>query len=285
MLTQIKGTLIPVGGNEDKGRNENLGIDFITEGILFHIVRQWGGKTAKILVVPTASSIPEEVGQNYLDAFNKLGCNNVSVLDIRKKEQCHDLAFINELKECSGILFSGGDQSRIVDIISNTPFHDLLLKRYINENFVISGTSAGAMSMVSHMIRGGSSEECLLKGAVKMREGMDYISSLIIDTHFIRRGRFGRLAEAVASFPNLIGIGLAEDTGMIIKNGNECKVIGSGMVIVFDANNLSHNNHAILFDNTPMTMANLTTHVPANGDQFVLDSRSVKVLPLKAAFD
>ena len=72
---------------------------------------------------------------------------------------------------------------------------------------------------------------------------------------------------------------------MIIKNGNECKVIGSGMVIVFDAKNLSHNNHAILFDNTPMTMANLTTHVLANGDQFVLDSRSVKVLPLKAAFD
>ena len=86
MLTQIKGTLIPVGGNEDKGSHENLGIDFITEGILFHIVRQCGGKTAKILVVPTASSIPEEVGQNYLDAFNKLGCNNVSVLDIRNKE-------------------------------------------------------------------------------------------------------------------------------------------------------------------------------------------------------
>ena len=161
----------------------------------------------------------------------------------------------------------------------------MLLKRYINEHFIISGTSAGAMSMVSQMIMGGSSEECLLKGAVKMREGMDYISSLIIDTHFIRRGRFGRLAEAVATFPNLIGIGLAEDTGMIIKNGNECKVIGSGMVIVFDANNLSHNNHSILFDNTPMTMANLTTHVLANGDQFDLDSRSVKVLPLKAAFD
>tara|TARA_B110000438_G_C15719965_1_gene609349 strand:+ start:348 stop:1205 length:858 start_codon:yes stop_codon:yes gene_type:complete len=285
MITKIKGTLIPVGGNEDKGSHENLGIDFITEGILFHIVRQCGGKKAKILVIPTASSIPDEVGRNYMDAFNMLDCNNVSVLDIREREQCNDSSFINQLKECDGVLFSGGNQSRIVDIISNTLFHDLLISRYINEQFVIAGTSAGAMSMVNEMIMGGSSEECLLKGAVKMREGMNYIDSLVIDTHFIKRGRFGRLAEAVASYPKLIGIGLAEDTGMIIKNGNECKVIGSGMVIVFDPNNLSHNNHSILYDNTPMTMANLTTHVLANGDEFILDSRSVKVLPIDAAFD
>jgi cyanophycinase len=285
MITKIKGTLIPVGGNEDKGSHENLGIDFITEGILFHIVRQCGGRKAKILVIPTASSIPEEVGRNYMDAFNMLDCNNVSVLDIRHREQCNDSSFLNQLKECDGVLFSGGNQSRIVDVISNTLFHDLLTRRYINEQFVIAGTSAGAMSMVSEMIMGGSSEECLLKGAVKMREGMNYVESLIIDTHFIKRGRFGRLAEAVASYPNLIGIGLAEDTGMIIKNGNECKVIGSGMVIVFDPNNLSHNNHSILYDNTPMTMANLTTHVLANGDEFILDSRSVKVLPINAAFD
>ncbi len=285
MLNQVKGTLIPVGGNEDKGSHEKLGIDFITEGILFHIVRQCGGKQANILVIPTASSIPEEVGENYLDAFKMLGCENISVLDIRNREQCEDLSFINSLKKCDGILFSGGDQSRIVDIIGETPFHKILMDRYVNEDFVISGTSAGAMSMVNNMIMGGSSQECLLKGAVKMREGMNYIDSLIIDTHFIKRGRFGRLAEAVASFPSLIGIGLAEDTGMIIKNGNECKVIGSGMVIVFDAKDLTHNNHSILYDNTPMTMTNLTTHVLANGDCFHLHQRAVEVLPIDADFD
>lgn len=285
MNVEIKGTLIPVGGNEDKGSHENLGIDFITEGILYHIVRQCGGVKSKILVIPTASSIPVEVGQNYLDAFKKLGCENVSVLDIRESAQCYDPDFINELKSCDGVLFSGGNQSRIVNIISNTLFHEILMNRFINEDFIIAGTSAGAMAMVNEMIMGGSSEECLLKGAVKMREGMNFINHLIIDTHFIKRGRFGRLAEAVAAFPNLIGVGLAEDTGMIIKKGNECKVIGSGMVIVFDPKNLSHNNHSILYDNTPMTMANLTTHVLANGDQFFLDSRSVEVLPINASFD
>ena len=98
MLNQIKGTLIPIGGNEDKGSHENLGIDFITEGILSHIVRQCGGNNAKIIVIPTASSIPKEVGQNYLDAFKMLDCSNVNVLNIRKSEQCEDPSFLSELK-------------------------------------------------------------------------------------------------------------------------------------------------------------------------------------------
>ena len=285
MLNKIAGTLIPIGGNEDKGSHENDGIDFINEGILSHIVRQCGGNNAKILVVPTASSIPDEVGENYLEAFKMLGCKNVSILDIRDSIQCENATILNEVSKCDGVLFSGGNQSRIVDIIGQTALHKLLAHRYINDKFVIAGTSAGAMSMVSEMIMGGSSEDCLLKGAVKMREGMNYISDLIIDTHFIKRGRFGRLAEAVAKYPDLIGIGLAEDTGMIIKNGNDCKVIGSGMVIVFDASNLSHNNHSILYENTPMTMTNLKTHVLANGDRFDLNQRTVDVLPINAEFD
>ena len=284
MVTEIKGTLIPVGGNEDKGSHENLGIDFITEGILSHIVRQCGGINSKILVIPTASSIPVEVGQNYLDAFKMLGCDNVSVLDIRESSQCSDPSFINELKSCNGVLFSGGNQSRIVNIISKTPFHDLLMNRFINEEFIISGTSAGAMAMANEMISGGSASEAFFKGAVSMYKGLGLIPELIIDTHFIKRGRFGRQSEAVAKFPNLIGIGLAEDTGMIIKNGKDCTVIGSGMAIVFDGSSLTHNNEGILEEATPMSLANLKVHVLSNSDQFDIKNRTVKVLPIEAPF-
>ena len=106
-------------------------------------------------------------------------------------------------------------------------FHDILLDRYKNEDgFVIAGTSAGAMAMTNEMISGGSPKEAFVKGAVSMYKGLALIPELIIDTHFIQRGRFGRQSEAVAKFPNLIGFGLAEDTGVIIKNGNECTVIG-----------------------------------------------------------
>jgi cyanophycinase len=107
---------------------------------------------------------------------------------------------------------------------------------------------------------------------------------LIIDTHFIRRGRFGRQSEGVAKFPNLIGIGLAEDTGMIIKNGNDCTVIGSGMTIIFDGSTLTHNNEKVLKEGTPMTMANLKIHVLSNGDHYDIKNRKVTVLPIEAPF-
>lgn len=117
-----------------------------------------------------------------------------------------------------------------------------------------------------------------------MYKGLNLIPELIIDTHFIRRGRFGRQSEAVAKFPNLIGIGLAEDTGMIIKKGSDCTIIGSGMAIVFDGNTLTHNNEKLLKEGTPMTMANLTVHVLSNGDQINIKTRQIKVLPIESPF-
>ena len=286
-MQQIKGTLIPVGGNEDKGNDDDemYTQEFIDEGILFHVVKEAGGIDAKIVVIPTASSIPVEVGENYLDAFHKLGCTDVTVLDIRSKEDSEKESSIELIKTANCIMFSGGDQSKITNKIGATTIHDILANRYRNEEgFVIAGTSAGAMAMANEMIAGGSASEAFIKGAVTMYKGLSLIPELIVDTHFIRRGRFGRQSEAVAKFPNLIGIGLAEDTGMIIKNGNDCTVIGSGMVIVFDGSTLTHNNEKVLKEGTPMTMANLRVHVLSNGDQFDIKNRKVSVLPIEAPF-
>jgi cyanophycinase len=139
------------------------------------------------------------------------------------------------------------------------------------------------MVMANEMIAGGSATESFIKGAVHMYKGLGLMPSLIIDTHFIKRGRFGRVSEAVAQFPELIGIGLAEDTGMIIKN-NKCRVIGSGMVIVFDGRRLTHNKHSILKEGTPMSLTGLRTHILSNGDRFHIDKKKVKVLPIEASF-
>ena len=138
--------------------------------------------------------------------------------------------------------------------------------------------------MSGEMITGGSSQESFIKGAVGMDEGMAFIKELIIDSHFIRRGRFGRLAEAVAKFPELIGIGLAEDTGLIIRNCRTFEIIGSGMVIVFDARKAKHNNHIVLQEGTPMSLVNLKTHILANGDRFNIQKKKVKILPVEAPF-
>lgn len=286
-MQHIKGTLIPIGGNEDKGdqENEKYTLEFIEEGILSHVVREAGGIDAKIVVIPTASSIPVEVGEMYLESFIKLGCKNVSVLDIRSKEDSEKQIAIDLIKSANCIMFSGGDQSKITNRIGNTTIHTILVDRYQNEEgFVIAGTSAGAMVMANEMIAGGSATESFIKGAVNMYKGLGLIPELIIDTHFIQRGRFGRQSEAVAKFPHLLGIGLAEDTGMIIKNGNDCTVIGSGMVILFDGSKLTHNNEKVLEEGTPMTMANLTVHVLSNSDSFDIKNRKVGVLPIEAPF-
>ena len=286
-MHNIKGTLIPIGGNEDKGfeDDEIHRLDYIEEGILAHVVEEAGGIDAKIVVIPTASSIPIEVGENYKAAFSTLGCNNIQVLNIKSKADAENAKIIKSVENADCVMFSGGNQSKISEHIGNTSLHSILNNRYKNENgFVIAGTSAGAMAMANEMIAGGSSKKAFNKGAVLMKKGLGLIPELIIDTHFIQRGRFGRISEAVAKFPNLIGIGLAEDTGMIIKNGEVCTVIGSGMAIVFDGNNLTHNNEKILEKGTPMTMTGLKVHVLSNGDHFNIKNRNVKVLPIEAPF-
>ena len=283
----FKGILIPIGGNEDKSpeTTEGYSLDYVTEGILSRVVKESGGPDANIVIIPAASSIPEEVGQNYVEAFSHFNCNNLEILDIRSRAQSEDPAFIKSIQNADCVMFTGGDQSRIVDKIGDSTIHRILKHRFQNEQIVIAGTSAGAMAMSSEMIAGGSSSEALYKGSVKMREGMKFIPGLIIDSHFIHRGRFGRLAEAVARHPHLLGVGLAEDTGMIITNCNHFKVIGSGMVIIFDPSDLSHNNIEILEEGTPLTMLNLKTHVLANGDSFSIDEKKIHVLPIDAEFE
>jgi cyanophycinase len=281
-----KGILIPIGGNEDKGNEDNdrYTLDFIGEGILHRVVKEAGGVDAKIVVIPAASSIPVEVGENYLSAFSTLGCKDVKVLNIRSKKDAETANAIELISNANCVMFSGGDQSKITKKMAGTKIHEILKNRYIQEeNFVIAGTSAGAMMMASEMIAGGSAKESLFKGAVMMTKGMALTEQFIIDTHFIQRGRFGRVAEAVAKFPRMIGVGLAEDTGLVIKN-NTAEVIGSGMVILFDGRKLRHNNEKVLLEGTPMSLVNLKTHILARGDRFNFKKKKVQVLTVGEPF-
>ncbi|SDX03022.1 cyanophycinase [Aequorivita viscosa] len=278
----IKGILIPIGGNEDKGngKNERHTLEYIEEGILSRVVKESGGIEATIVVIPTASSIPVEVSETYQKAFEKLECTNVHVMDIRSREDAENPEFLELMKRANCVMFSGGDQSKIVKYIGDTSLDKIIKEKYKNEKFVIAGTSAGAMCMSEEMITGGGIQEAFTKGATSMGKGMGYIHNFIIDSHFIRRGRFGRLAEAVARFPNRVGIGLAEDTGLVIKKGNKCEVIGSGMVILFDPRRLIHNNQAVVKEGSPMSITNLKIHILANGDLLNIKKRKVKFSPM-----
>ena len=279
----MQGILIPIGGNEDKGigENEMYTHEFISKGILATVVKQSGDKDAKIVVITTASSIPKEVGANYVEAFTKLGCTDIHILDIRDRASSEEPEILQLIHEANCVLFSGGDQSKIVDFIGSTSLHKLLIQKLQTTSFVLAGTSAGAMCMSKEMIRGGHVSDALFKGGVLMRDGMGFLEDVIIDSHFIQRGRFGRLTEAVARFPRLLGIGLSEDTALVIRNGKDCEVVGSGMVIVFDASDLQHNNVAILKEGLPVSITNLKVNILAAGDKLFLEDRRVEVMTME----
>ncbi len=287
MKHNFRGTLIPIGGNEDKGSgpNEMYTLQFVEQGILSSVLKEAKGPNSKITIITTASKIPIEVGQNYIQAFQALGCKNIEVLDIRSLEEANHPNHLKLIEDTDCLMFSGGDQSEIVKHIKGSLMHEIILRKLIETEFVVAGTSAGAMCMSKEMIAGGSSSEALRRGNVKMSHGMSLVPDAIIDSHFIQRGRFGRLTEALAHHPDLLGIGLSEDTGIIIKNSDHCRVIGSGMVIIFDASHITHNKINLLEDGTPVSITNMITHVLANGDCFSLKDRTVKVLAMSEQFE
>ena len=274
-----KGTLISIGGNEDKGTaiepkfTQKDHLNFFEFGILKRFLKEMKGIESRVEVITTASSIPEEVGQNYLDAFAKLGCTNVGVLHIKKREESDTPEFLERISACDGVMFTGGNQMRLSMIFGGTKFLEILHERYENENFVIAGTSAGAMAMSSTMIYQGSSSVALLKGEVKITTGLAFMNNVIIDSHFVTRGRFGRLAEAVAGNPGFIGIGLGEDTGVLVTEGNKLEAIGNGLIILFDGHEIKHSNIADVEHGVPLSIENLIIHVMAKGNHYNVKSR------------
>lgn len=279
-----KGKLISIGGAEDKGTDLELGViqrnnlNFFEMGILKRFVKEVGSLDARIEVVTTASSIPVEVGENYLSALTKIGCTNVGIIDVRERKQAMDSQTVQRLKDTDALMFSGGNQLRLTAIFGGTEFLDILKRRYREENFVIAGTSAGAMAMSSTMIYQGDAERAHLKGEVKITTGLAFIDGVIIDSHFNKRGRFARLAQAVAANPSCVGIGLSEDTGVIITNGTQLETIGSGAVFLFDGRKIEQSNIADIEEGSPFSVENLVVHIMESGDFFNLDSHKFKMV-------
>ncbi|MCG2615822.1 cyanophycinase [Terrimonas sp. NA20] len=283
-MSHPKGKLIAVGGAEDKGTDLEKGeihrsnLNFFELGILRRIVEEIGGPSSRIEIITTASMIPTEVGNHYMDAFGKMGCTNVDLMHIRNRQDAARPEYIERIRRCDGVMFSGGNQLRLSAIFGGTEILRVMLNRYSEESFTIAGTSAGAMAMSNTMIYEGNAMRAHLKGEVKMTTGLGFIDDVIIDSHFEKRGRFGRLAQAVATNPQAIGIGLGEDTGMLItEGGNKMEAIGSGLVVIIDGFDIGHCNIADIPDGNPISIENLKVHFCEKGNGYILDER--KFLP------
>ncbi len=275
-----KGYLVSVGGAEDKGTDLEKGIiernklNFFELGILRNIINLAKNHGDPIVeVITTASSIPQEVSEKYREAFAKLGCENVGHLNIRNREDASNPEYIDRIKKCNCLMFSGGNQLRLSSIFGGTKILEIIKERYQNEQFVVAGTSAGAMAMSNTMIYEGSADRAHLKGEVKITTGLGFVNDVIIDSHFDKRGRFNRLAQAVAANPGAIGIGLGEDTGVIVSDGSELKAIGCGSVAIIDGKFIDYNNIADVEMGRPISVENIIVHLMSNGDVYDLSSR------------
>ncbi len=275
-----KGKLLAIGGAEDKGTNLETGeiqrnnLNFFELGILRRLVQETGDLNSRIEVITTASMIPVEVGDNYLSAFGKIGCRNIGVMHIRNRTDVATEEYMDRIKNCDAVMFSGGNQMRLTSTFGGTDFLSIIMKRFKEEeNFLVAGTSAGAMAMSNTMIYEGNAAKAHLKGEVKITTGLGFMNDVIFDSHFEKRGRFGRLAQAIATNPSCIGIGLGEDTGMLITNGNKMEAIGSGLVIIIDGHDIRHSNIADIPDGNPISIENLKVHFCENGNGYLVDQR------------
>jgi len=274
-----KGKLIIIGGAVDMGSNisaqENIlqpnYIKFFETGILKRIITESAHHEAsRVEVITTASQIPELVSTEYISAFNHLNVTNVNILDIRNREDTANPDYLQRIKEADVVMFSGGDQLRLSAIFGGTEFLQILKQRYKKEHFVIAGTSAGAAAASAHMIYRGSSNEALVKGHVQITAGLGFIDSVFIDTHFVQRGRIGRLLYAVASNPGILGIGLGEDAGLLITEGTMMEAIGSGLIILVDGRNMVATNIYDVEIGAPVSIENLKVHVMSIYDKYDL---------------
>ncbi len=277
-----KGKVIVIGGHEDKGmpEGERKSIEqseFLKDSILKRIVDESDKKTrSKIEIVPTASTEPESTAGDYLSAFGLLKVKDVNVLDIRKREEAYDEKNLERLRAADVVFFTGGDQMRLTSIFGGTPFYDIMSEKLKKEPFIYAGTSAGAAAASDSMIYEGRPESALLKGEVKTSTGLGLVTDVIFDTHFINRGRIGRLFQLIVSNPTVLGVGLEEDTALLFKN-NKMEAIGSGMTIVVDGKKIRNSNLLEIRDGAPLSIDGLTIHVMSRTDVFDLETRTMEI--------
>lgn len=268
-MEQVKGKLIALGGGDD-------------EGLIKLIRSKICELTSHIEVIATATPQALDAvssGNAYKEAFEELGCSNVRFMRIDEEHPADTSENLQRIGRASVIFFTGGDQVRLANFLNGTKLLNTMRRRYRTEDVIISGTSAGAAIMSDRMIYDGYGHYSLIKGEMKTTEGCSFIRHVYIDTHFAERGRFGRLAHAVAHDPEYIGIGLSEETGIIIKGGDQVEVFGPGVVTIIDGGDIRFSNTREVEENEPIAVENLKMHLLVHGYRYCLREHLFQAVP------
>lgn len=268
MTKSDPGQLVIIGGAEDR------------EGeckILREFVRRAGGVKARIVVMTAATELPREVGDDYTRVFERLGAEDVRIVDTATRDDTTSSTALKAVEKATGIFFTGGDQARITDILKDSELDAAIHRRYA-EGVVVAGTSAGAAVMPDVMIVEGDPQTNPRVEVVEMAPGMSFLPGVVIDQHFSQRGRLGRLLSALAQQPAVLGFGIDENTAVVVK-GNEFEVVGEGAVTVVDVAEITHSNLQGLLKDEALAICGAKLHILPAGYRFDLKTRQPIVDP------
>jgi len=260
------GTLVVLGGGDD-------------DPLLTRLAALLPDRQAPIEVLTTATRRqPARTAAAYAHAWHQLGYPHVRHLEVDEEHPADDPATLTRLRRAALVFMSGGDQERLTEFLLNTEFLTILKHKYQHEpGFVLAGTSAGASAVAEFMLVGGHGWRSLLGGNISVLPGLGLLAGVLIDQHFAERGRYPRLLHAVLARPALLGIGLSEETGLLIRPGQPAEIFGDEAVVVIDAGAVTHNNLPGLPDQAVISGHNLRLHLLTAGQQLDLSTRTVRV--------
>lgn len=257
------GNLIIIGGAEDKKE----------KCVILKEVVKKSSKSGKPLIILTAATeYPEEVGATYKNAFKKLNYNDIKVIHIKDRDDANREDFCNEILNSGCVFFTGGDQLKITSLIGGTDMLESLKVAYRNGTLIV-GTSAGASCVCTTMIVSGMDDNSPRRCTIKMAPGLDIMRGVLIDQHFAQRGRIGRLLSAIAQNPEMLGIGIDENTAIVLEESSVLKVIGSGAVTITDGKLLSHTNVSELSPDETLALTDVRLHILPDGYKYDIQNR------------
>src|SRR3954447_23039113 len=265
MNGKVRGSLIIVGGHEEKGKEHE-------RPILEEIAARARRRKGNLVVVTVASQLPEEMAADYRAVFRDLGVRDLDVVDIRSRDDACDDVTVEKIRNASVVFFTGGDQLRITSQVGDSPTFQCLNEIY-RRGATIAGTSDGAADMSETMLVSGACDEFVEISAVGMAPGLGFISGVVVDSHFAERGRFGRLLGAVAQNPKNIGLGIDEDTAIIVDRDERFRVLGSGAVYVVDGTGVSYSSLSERRPEGILSIFDVKVHVLGDGDTYDLKAR------------
>jgi cyanophycinase len=255
------GRLLVIGGAEDRDPEDMR--------ILPHLVEMAGGREARIVVCSSSSEDPDRLAGIYVPIFEKLGVAEVFAAAISDRIEADAAEMVDAVNRATAIFFTGGDQLRLTALVAGTPFGERIRERLFEDGLIVAGTSAGAAAMSSVMVIGGSNEGSVRRSDVSLGPGLGYWRDTVVDTHFNQRGRVSRLLTIFAHNPQVLGIGIDENTAIEVIPGDRFTVIGENAVMVFDGH-VTHTSAPMATDEETLAITDSLIHVLPSGYGFNL---------------